>query len=473
MEAKQIRAGVWEFKDPGMNVPARIYATERLFKAIEEGVFKQAANVAQLPGIQKASLVMPDGHYGYGFPIGGVAAFDLERGVVSPGGVGYDINCGVRLLATNLMEKDLRPGLKQLVDKLFTNIPSGVGSKSRLRVTESELDEVALNGARWAVEHDLGYKEDLKHMEENGCIKGADPSNVSKKAKARGRPQLGTLGAGNHFLEVQKVDKIYDKKIAERFGITSEDQVTVMVHTGSRGFGHQIADEYINVMLSAAQKYGIRLPDKELACAPIRSTEAERYLSAMYCAVNYAFCNRETITYWVRESFREVFSDDLDIRLVYDVCHNIAKFEQHRVDGERKELCVHRKGATRAFPAGREEIPETYREVGQPVIIPGDMGTASYVLIGTEKALEETWGSTCHGAGRLMSRHGAIRKFRGAEIQRRMEERGQVVRATDPKVLAEEASEAYKDIDEVVRSVSLSGISEPVARVVPLGVAKG
>ena len=473
MLAKRIRPGVWEFKDPKANVPVRVYATERLFNGMEEGVFKQAANVAQLPGIQKASLVMPDGHYGYGFPIGGVAAFDLEEGIISPGGVGYDINCGVRLLTTNLMEKDVGPKLKNLVDKLFTNVPSGVGMKGRLRVTEAELDQVALDGARWAVEQGLGYDEDLEHMEENGSIRGANPQNVSKRAKDRGKAQLGTLGAGNHFLEVQKIDKIFEPKIAKRFGITSLGQIVAMIHCGSRGFGHQIADDYIKVMLHASRKYGMRLPDKELACAPLNSKEAEDYLSAMYCAVNYAFCNREVITHWVRKSFEDVFGRDCEITLTYDVCHNIAKFEKHRIDNKKRDLCVHRKGATRAFPAGREEIPESYRDVGQPVIIPGDMGRASYVLIGTEKAMEETWGSTCHGAGRVMSRHKAIRNLRGSEIQRRLEEKGEVVRATNIRILAEEASEAYKDIDDVIKSVELSGISKPIARVIPIGVAKG
>lgn len=455
-----------------MPVPVRVYATEKLFRGMEEGVFKQAMNVSKLPGIQKASLVMPDGHYGYGFPIGGVAAFDLEKGIISPGGVGYDINCGVRLLTTNLTEDEIRPKLRELVDNLFRNIPSGVGKKSHLRISESELDEVSVSGARWAVEKGFGREDDLKHIEENGSIKGADPEKVGKRAKERGRPQLGTLGAGNHFLEVQKIDKIFDKEIAEKFGITSTDQITVMIHCGSRGFGHQVADDYIKVMLSAAQKYGISLPDKELAYAPLNSKEARNYLSAMYCAVNYAFCNREVITHWVRETFSKIFKNS-ELKLTYDVCHNIAKFEGHKVNGENKELCVHRKGATRAFPAGRKEIPQTYRDVGQPVIIPGDMGTASYVLIGTDKAMEETFGSTCHGAGRVMSRHGAIRRFRGTDIQKKLEARGQVVRATHPKILAEEASEAYKDIAEVIRSVEMSRISKAVARVVPLGVAKG
>lgn len=472
VQAKQISEGVWQFQEADMPVPVRVYATEKLFRGMEEGIFKQAVNVSKLPGIQKASLVMPDGHYGYGFPIGGVAAFDLEKGIISPGGVGYDINCGVRLLTTNLTEDEIRPKLRELVDNLFRNIPSGVGKKSHLRISESELDEVSVSGARWAVEKGFGREEDLKHIEENGSIKGADPEKVGKRAKDRGRLQLGTLGAGNHFLEIQRVDKIFDKEIAEKFGITFTDQITVMIHCGSRGFGHQVADDYIKVMLSAAQKYGISLPDKELACAPLNSKEARNYLSAMYCAVNYAFCNREVITHWVRETFSKIFGNS-ELKLTYDVCHNIAKFEEHKVNGEIKELCVHRKGATRAFPAGRKEIPQTYREVGQPVIIPGDMGTTSYVLIGTDKAMEETFGSTCHGAGRVMSRHGAIRRFRGTDIQKKLEAKGQVVRATHPKILAEEASEAYKNIDEVIRSVEMSGISKAVAMVVPLGVAKG
>ncbi|MEA3255908.1 MAG: RtcB family protein [Candidatus Altiarchaeota archaeon] len=472
MQAKEVRKGVWLFQEPGMPVPVRVYATEKLFRGMEEGVFKQAMNVSRLPGIQKASLVMPDGHYGYGFPIGGVAAFDREEGIISPGGVGYDINCGVRLLTTNLTEDDIRPKLRELMDNLFSNIPCGVGKKSSLKLSESELDEVAVSGARWAVEKGFGLKEDLNHIEENGSIKGADPGNVGKKAKVRGRPQLGTLGAGNHFLEVQKVDRIFDEETAGKFGLTDADQVTVMIHCGSRGFGHQIADDYIKIMLGAARKYGIRLPDSELACAPLDSREARQYMSAMYCAVNYAFCNREIITHQVRETFNRIFGDS-ELELVYDVCHNIAKFEEHLVDGVSKKLCVHRKGATRAFPAGRKEIPEVYREVGQPVIIPGDMGTASYILVGTEKAMEETFGSTCHGAGRVMSRRGAIRRFRGTDIQRNLEAKGQVVKATHPKILAEEASAAYKDVDEVIRSVELSGISRAVVRVVPLGVAKG
>ncbi len=468
MNIQQIRSGVWEFREEGMRVPVRIYSTEKLFKTIEEGVFKQAKNVSMLPGIQKASLVMPDGHYGYGFPIGGVAAFDLNEGIVSPGGVGYDINCGVRLMTTDLNTGEIRPKLKNLIDNLFTAIPSGVGSKSRLRVSDSELDCVFTDGAKWAVESGYGVENDLKHMEENGSIPGADPSNVSSMAKQRGKPQLGTLGSGNHFLEVQTVDKIFEPEIAKKFGILKEGQVTVMVHCGSRGAGHQIADDYIKVMLSAAKKYNINLPDRELACAPLTSNEAKDYISAMYCAVNYAFANREIITHWIRETFKNLFGTD--ITLMYDVCHNIAKFEKHKDVGE---VCVHRKGATRAFAAGRKEIPDAYRDVGQPVIVPGDMGTSSYILVGTERAMEESFGSVCHGAGRVMSRAEAKRQFRGGEVKRKLESEGKVVRAESMEVLAEEVSNAYKDIDEVIRSVELAGISRVVARVKPLGVAKG
>jgi len=468
MNIQQIRNGVWEFKEEGMNVPVRIYATEKLFRTIEEGVFSQAKNVSMLPGIIKASLVMPDGHYGYGFPIGGVAAFDLEKGIVSPGGVGYDINCGVRLLTTNLNTSEVRPKLRNLIENLFNNIPSGVGSKSKLRISESQLDDVFIKGAKWAVDNGYGLKKDLEHMEENGAIKGANPGNVGVRAKQRGRPQLGTLGSGNHFLEVQEVDKIFEPEIAEKFGITKEGQVTVMVHCGSRGLGHQIADDYIKVMLAAARKYNITLPDRELACAPLNSREARDYISAMYCAVNYAFANREIITHEVRKTFNKMF--DTEINLIYDVCHNIAKFEEHKGLGK---VCVHRKGATRAFAAGRPEIPDAYRDIGQPVIVPGDMGTASYVLVGTEKAMDESFGSVCHGAGRIMSRTAAKRKFRGDEVKRKLELEGKIVMAASPKVLAEEVSDAYKDIDEVIKSVELAGISKVVARVTPLGVAKG
>ncbi len=467
MQFKKLREGVFEANEPDMNVPVRVYATDKIFKGMEEGIFRQAKNVAMLPGIRKASLVMPDGHYGYGFPIGGVAAFDLEEGIVSPGGVGYDINCGVRLLTTDLTVDEIRPKLHELVDGLFNNIPSGVGSEGKLRLNESDLEGACMGGSRWAVEQGFGLKEDLEHTEENGSIAGADFSKMSDRAKKRGKPQLGTLGSGNHFLEIQSVDKIFDADVAKKFAITKEGQVTVMVHCGSRGLGHQVADDYIKIMLSAAKKYGIKLPDSELACAPLESREASDYLAAMYCAVNYAFANRQIITHWVRETFDRILKTD--VKLVYDVCHNIAKFEEHDIG----EVCVHRKGATRAFAAGRKEIPSAYRDTGQPVIVPGDMGTASYVLVGTDTAMSETFGSVCHGAGRLMSRTQAKKEFRGADIKRALEKKGEVIRAKSPEVLAEEVSAAYKDIDEVVRSVETAGLSRAVARVTPLGVAKG
>jgi len=467
--AQQIRPGVWEFKEEGMHVPGRIYATEKLFPSIEDGVFKQVANVAKLPGILNASLAMPDAHYGYGFPIGGVAAFSLEDGIISPGGVGYDINCGVRLMATNLNATDVKPKLTQLMDELFDNVPSGLGSKSRLKASDAQLREACVEGAGWAVSEGYGTEEDLLHTEEEGCIEGADPGRISQRAKERGRPQIGTLGSGNHFLEVQKVDKIFDPDVARKFGINEPGQITVMIHCGSRGLGYQVADDYIAVMLAAARKYGIQLPDNELACAPLKSKEADDYVKAMYCAVNYAFCNRQMIAHWVRETFTSLFGD-CEVKQVYDVCHNIAKFEEHKNVGR---VCVHRKGATRAFAAGRKEVPEAYRNVGQPVIIPGDMGTASYVLVGTETAMNETFGSVCHGAGRVMSRTKAVHSIRGEEVKHRLESKGEVIRADSWKVLAEEAPEAYKDIDEVIKSVELAGLSKPIARLTPMGVAKG
>ncbi|MBI5228467.1 RtcB family protein [Candidatus Micrarchaeota archaeon] len=459
-----------------MNVPVRAYAEEPLLEKMKrDKTFEQAKNVSTLPGIQKYSFVMPDGHEGYGFPIGGVAAFDLETGVVSPGGVGYDINCGVRLLRTNLTLKEVQPRIKDLVPALFEAIPSGVGSKGRIRLSISELEEAVSEGAEWAVNKGYGVKEDVEHCEENGHSLKADPSKASDTAKKRGAPQFGTLGSGNHFLEIQKVDKIFDEKIAKAFGIEAVDQITVMIHTGSRGYGHQVCDDYIRVMLEASRKYNIPLADKELCCAPLNSREAENYFGAMYSAMNYAFCNRQVMTHWTRETFQKVFGrnwDQLGLGLVYDVCHNIAKIEEHEVDGKRMKVCVHRKGATRAFWAGRQEIPDDYRLVGQPVIIAGSMGTASYLLCGLQTA-SETFGSTCHGAGRVMSRHEAIRTYRGKEVQEQLAQRGIIAKATEYEVLAEEASGAYKDVDAVVRSAEKGGISKIVARLVPLGVIKG
>ncbi|MCX6776322.1 MAG: RtcB family protein [Candidatus Micrarchaeota archaeon] len=478
-ELSEVSNGKWEIKKgvkAGMNVPVRVYGTKELAERMRrDRTFDQATNVACLPGIVSHSFVMPDGHEGYGFPIGGVAAFNFENGVVSPGGVGYDINCGVRLILTNLSEADVKPRINELIDKLFTNIPSGVGSKGKIKLSIGELEDAVRKGAQWAIEKGYGWEEDAQRQEENGGVKGADPSKVSQKAKSRGAPQFGTLGAGNHFLEVQKVESIADERTAKAFGIVEKGQVMVMLHCGSRGFGHQVCDDYVRIMLNASKKYGIKLPDPELCCAPLNSQEAEDYFGAMYSAVNYAFCNRQVMTHWIRETFEDVFkksADALGMKLVYDVCHNIAKVEEHELNGKKTKLCVHRKGATRAFPAGRQEIPLIYRSVGQPVIIPGSMGTASYILVGDEGG-KECFYSTCHGAGRTMSRHEAIRTYPGNEVKQNLESRGIHIRATAWDVISEEAPGAYKDIDEVVKGVALAGISRVVARLSPLGVAKG
>lgn len=474
----KIREGVWEIpksERPDMRVPARIYGTEKIVNALDEGAITQAMNVATLPGIQKYSIMLPDAHQGYGFPIGGVAAFDSEEGVISPGGVGFDINCGVRLIRTDLMYSDVKDRINELVDVLFRNVPAGLGSESHIRLSDADFDEVMTEGVYWAVEQGYGWEDDPKHIEENGAMPGADPEKVSTRARKRGRTELGTLGSGNHFLEVQRVSRIFDEKIAKRFGLF-EDQVVVMVHTGSRGFGHQIASDYIRIMEEAGRKYGIKLPDRQLAAAPFQSDEAQDYFAAMKAAVNFAFTNRQMITHFVRRSFEAVFgesAEDLGMGIVYDVAHNIAKLEVHRIDGETRKVVVHRKGATRAFPAGRPEVPETYADVGHPVLIPGSMGTASYVMVGTEKALEETFGSICHGAGRVLSRTKARKVHPGEDVLRRLQAQGKAVRAVSMKVLAEEAPDAYKDVDEVIKSVEIAGIARKVARMVPLGVVKG
>ncbi|AEA46998.1 RtcB family protein [Archaeoglobus veneficus] len=475
---KKVTEYKWELPKSykqGMRVPAYFYINRKLMQILEKDAVEQAANVATMPGIQKASLVMPDVHVGYGFPIGGVAAFDVEEGVVSPGGVGFDINCGVRLLRSNLRVDDVRPKIKQLIDALFVAVPSGVGSEGRLRVSDKELDEIFVVGAKWAIENGYGWKEDLDNCEEHGALAGGRPEVVSRKARSRGKPQLGTLGSGNHFLEVQYVDKIYDEEAAKVMGL-EEGMVTVMIHCGSRGLGHQVCTDFLEVLDRAVKKYGIRLPDRQLACAPIKSREGQDYFGGMAASANYAWCNRQIITHWVRETFEKIFGmseDDLEMRLVYDVAHNIAKFEEHLVDGKKKKVCVHRKGATRAFGPGCKEIPEHYRDIGQPVLIPGSMGTPSYVLIGTEKAMEESFGSTCHGSGRVMSRAAAKRKLRGSAVRSNLEKRGIYVRATQGALLAEEAPEAYKRSDDVVEVVHKAGLSRLVARLLPLGVAKG
>ncbi|MFC1837623.1 RtcB family protein [Thermodesulfobacteriota bacterium] len=436
----------------------------------------QVANVAWLPGIVGKSLAMPDMHQGYGFPIGGVAAFDPDRGVVSPGGVGYDINCGVRLLRTSLEKEDITGQIETLVNQLFSNIPTGVGSRQRyLKLNIQELKRVLESGASWAVKKGYGTKDDLLHIEEGGKLEWADPEAVSDRALERGQPQLGTLGSGNHFVEVGFVDRIFDNTIASGIGLF-KNQVTIIIHTGSRGLGHQVCGDYIRLLQNASRKYGFDLPDRELCCAPICSAEGEKYLSAMAAAANFAFANRQIITEEVRRTFESTLgkgAKKLGLELVYDVCHNIAKFETHEVDGLLQEVVVHRKGATRAFPANHPKVPEAYRQTGQPVLIPGDMGRYSYVLVGTEKALKETFGSTCHGAGRIMSRHAAKKFARGHNITAELAEMGVKVRGAGRATLIEEIPQAYKDVEDVVRVVHEAGIAQKVARLRPLGVIKG
>ncbi|MFZ0613534.1 MAG: RtcB family protein, partial [Desulfobacterales bacterium] len=410
-----------------------------------------------------------------GFPIGGVAAFDWQTGVVSPGGVGYDINCGVRLAATNLVEGDVRPKLDVLVNALFQNIPSGVGSQGSLKLSVPEEKKVLRNGSRWALKQGLGQDGDLEHTEDGGCLPDADPELVSARALERGRQQLGTLGSGNHFLEVGLVEEVFDPPVAKAFGLF-EGQVTLMLHCGSRGFGYQVCDDFLAAMTRHVQKLGLHLPDRQLACAMIQSEMGARYLGAMACAANYAWANRQILLHRSREVFQRVLGvgpRDLRMRLVYDVCHNIAKKEDHVIDGRTRTVCVHRKGATRSFPAGHPALPEEIRAVGQPVIIPGDMGTASYVLVGTEKALADTFGSTCHGAGRRLSRKAALKAGKGRSIHRELEDQGILIRWTGRGTLAEEMPEAYKDIAEVVAVVHGAGISRKVAKLRPLAVVKG
>ena len=460
----------------GMRVDGLIYADEKLLANIRhDRALEQVADVAFLPGIVKHSLAMPDIHWGYGFCIGAVAATDVEEGgVISPGGVGYDINCGVRLVRTNLTEKDVKAKMRDLVYALFNNIPAGVGSKGKIRASGQEEKKLLVNGAKWAVERGYGRNEDLEYTEERGAIDGADPEKVSARAYERGERQPGTLGSGNHFLEIQVIDQIYDKKAATVFNLYP-GQITIMIHTGSRGFGYQICDDYAKGMIRCLDKYGIRVPDRQLACAPVNSSEGKAYLGAMRCAANYAWCNRQILMELTRRVFQKFFNlgpRDLGMNLVYDVAHNIAKLEKHVVDGKEKTLCVHRKGATRAFPPGHKELPEKYSLVGQPVIIPGDMGRNSYLLVGTKKAAE-TFYSTCHGAGRVMSRSAAVRSLKGRSIAKELEQKGIFVRSTGRETLAEEAPQAYKDVNEVVHVVHNAGISKKVCRMRPLGVLKG
>jgi len=460
-----------------MRTSAVIYVDSQMIESIKkDNALEQAANVAMLPGIVGKSLAMPDIHWGYGFCIGGVAATNAEEGVISPGGVGFDINCGVRLVRTNLHEAELDyKKIKDIVDEMFLNVPSGLGSKAKVRLSRNELNNVLMMGAKWAVENGYGWEDDVEFLEENGCLKQADISSVSEKAKQRGASQLGSLGAGNHFLEIQKVAKIYDFAAAKAFGINDIGQILVMIHTGSRGFGHQVCTDHLRVLEQAVKKYNIWLPDRQLACAPVHSKEGGDYLKAMSCAANFAWCNRQMIVHWVRKSFEKILNvsaEDLDMGIVYDVCHNIAKLEEHVVDGKKRKLIVHRKGATRSFGPEKKEIPMKYRDVGQPVMIPGDMGTESYLLRGTKKA-EETFGSTCHGAGRVMSRHQAVKQWCGECVQTDLKKKGIYVHPASWKVMAEEAPDAYKDVSEVVHITEGAGISARVAKLLPLGVVKG
>ncbi|MCF7668863.1 MAG: RtcB family protein [Verrucomicrobia bacterium] len=468
---------LWEIpRSGGMNVPARIYATEKMMKSVlADNAPDQAVNVAHLPGIVGASLAMPDIHWGYGFPIGGVAAFDMDTGIISPGGVGYDINCGVRLMSTRMNRKDLTPHLHQVITTLYNNVPSGVGSSGVIKTSISELRKVVTEGAAWAVRNGFGSEQELDYIEEQGCIAGADPDAVQTKPWERGKNQLGTLGSGNHFLEVGYISQIFNKDAADVFGLFP-DQITITIHCGSRGFGYQVCDDFLSVMNRAVRKYEIELPDRQLACAPINSPEGRAYLGAMRCAINYGFANRQAISHLAKEAVRKALGgsvSELGLRTVYEVAHNIAKLETHTVDGVKRRLCVHRKGATRAFPAGHEEIPQAYRHIGQPVLIPGDMGRSSYVLMGAPNAMMETFGSTCHGAGRLLSRMKAKKAAQGRNIVQELASKGIVVRGQNKKTLNEELSDAYKDVTDVVDACDRAGISKKVAEIQPLGCIKG
>lgn len=461
-----------------MRVPGMVFANEALLEKMRtDRTLWQCANVTQLPGIYKHAVTLPDGHEGYGFPIGGVAATDYDNGVISPGGVGYDINCGVRLLASTLTETEIRPKLVPLAETIFRNVPSGLGSRRKdFSISNQDLDNLVIEGVQWLIKRGYGFPEDAVHCEESGQMPNADPDKVSHTAKSRGLTQIGTLGSGNHFLEIQKVDKIFNPKTAKTFGITHEGQVTVMIHCGSRGYGHQVCSDYLRVMEHAVSKYKISLPDRELACAPGTSSEAQEYVQAMACAVNYAFCNRHTIMHWVRQSFQQVLHqspEQFGLKLVYDVCHNVAKIETHNIDGVERKVWVHRKGATRAFPAGHSAVPADYRSEGQPVLIPGSMGTSSWVLVGSQKAMDLTFGSTAHGAGRMMSRSAAKRQYWGSDVKAGLEKRGIVVRAASASVLAEEADPAYKNVDVVADVSDKVGIATKVARLVPIAVVKG
>src|SRR3989344_1107690 len=471
VKLKRISENVWEIpREDGMLVPGRVFASDNLMNNIEKDKsLEQVKNVSYLKGIKKYSLAMPDAHQGYGFSIGGVAAFDLNEGIISPGGVGYDINCGVRVLSSSIKVDDFLKKRTEILNALYKNIPSGVGGKAKIRLNKEILKEVCETGVDWCIKNNYATKEDKDRTEEYGNMKDADFNEVTSRAIERGMPQLGSLGSGNHFLEIQKVDEIFDKKIAEVFGV-DENNILIMIHCGSRGFGHQIASDYIKMM---EEKFGFEdLPDRELICAPFNSELGQKYYRAMCCAVNYAFCNRQMITYWIRETLKQFFPN-AELNLIYDVAHNIAKIEEHVIDGKKEKVCIHRKGATRAFGPGRKDIPEVYRKYGQPILIPGSMGTYSYILVGSKKAEEISFASTCHGAGRVMSRHGALKEFRGEQVKKDLADKNIEVKAGSWKGLAEEAPGVYKDINEVVRVSHELGIGNLVVKLKPLAVMKG
>jgi len=475
---RKVSENIYEIqKEDKMNVPVRIYASEKLLEKMKEDkTLIQARNVAMLPGARKWVLVMPDGHEGYGFPVGGVAAFSLKEGIISPGGIGYDINCGVRVIRTNFTYEEIKPKLKQLVDVIFKNVPAGVGETGYLKLSVGQFREAVEEGLNWAYREGYAWKEDIESVESYGRLENASFDAVSDRAIRRGIEQFGTLGSGNHFLEIQVVDKIYDKELAELLGIEKEGQITIMVHTGSRGFGHQVATDYIDYFMSKFRNIVKTLPDRELIYAPFETEEGQKYWKAMACAANFAWVNRQIITYWVRKSFEKVFNssaEDMGLYLIYDVAHNIAKIETHKINGEKEKVIVHRKGATRAFPRGHEDLPEKYRSIGQPVLIPGSMGTASYVLIGEERSMELSFGSSAHGSGRMMSRAAAKRTYRYEEVMRKMAERGIIVKSTTKEGVVEEVPEAYKDVDEVVRVTHELGLSKMVVRLRPIAVIKG
>lgn len=463
---KQISEYVWELDKnvrPKMRVKAKVIASKKIIEAVDDAAVEQLTNVACLPGVIEPVIGLPDMHWGYGLPMGAVSAFDAEDGIISAGLCGFDINCGVNSLRTNLTYDEIKPKIAELVPALFNAVPCGVGAKGKLRLTPDQLNEVLARGLNWAVENGYGVKDDIEHTEENGCMEGADPSKISDLAKRRGAQQLGTLGAGNHFLEIQRVTNIFDEETAKNWGIVDKDQVLIMIHCGSRGFGHQVATDYLKIQEQAVKRYNIWLPDRQLACAPVKSKEGQDYFAAMKCAANYSFTNRLVMTQWVRETFERVFGrswEDMDMHTVYALCHNVVKLEEHTINGERKKVYVHRKGSTRSFP-------------GSAVLIAGTMGTASYILKGTEKAMRETFGSSVHGAGRSMSRHAAIKKFWGGKIKEELAEKGITARSTHPKILAEEAPLAYKDVESVIESIHGAGISSKVVRLTPVAVCKG